>query len=112
MRYIYSQWLKKYFRQILKCYINRVFHFNTTTISRVEGDHRVLKSNLKNSTDDLMTVVDRIEVMLMNQRKTHEADLEKAKIDVGMNMPREAMRDLIGRVTSHALNKILNQYTK
>ena len=72
----------------------------------------MLKSNLKNFIGDLMAVVDRIEIMLMNQRKTHRADLKEVKIGVSMNISREVMRDLIDRVTSHALNMILDQYTK
>lgn len=73
--YIYTTWLEPWQTRLCKAYTNEIMHFGTTTTSRVEGTHRVLKANLKCSTGDLMAVVDGIETMLMNQRKDYKTRL-------------------------------------
>jgi len=57
-------------------------HFGTTTTSRVESTYRVLKTNLKFSTGNLIAVVDSIETMLINQRKDYNTKLANAKQSV------------------------------
>jgi hypothetical protein len=89
--------------RLCKFYTNELRHYNITTTSRAEGIHRVLKTNLKFSTGNLLTVVDRIEVMLINQLKKHRKDLGKAKRSTPYNFQHTVFRNLIERVTPHAI---------
>jgi len=73
---------------------------------------RVLKTNLKFSTGDLLTVVDRIEVMLINQLKKHRKDLGKAKRSTPYDFQHTIFRNLIGRVTPHAIWMIHAQFQR
>lgn len=79
LHYLYKTWLEPWSDRFCKCETNKILHFGNTTTSRVEGMHRVLKRYLKFSTGDLMTVVDKIELMLTNQYKDYFARLAKAK---------------------------------
>ena len=67
--YLDSTWTRPFAGGIIKCYINRIRHFLTTTTPRLEGAHGVLKQQLGFSIGDLKLVVDKIEILLMNQRK-------------------------------------------
>lgn len=110
--YLLETWLNPWQDRLCKCYTNEYMHFCITTTSRAEGIHRVLKTNLKFSTGDLMTVVDRIEVMLMNQRKKHREELGKAKRSTPHGFAHTMFQNLIGRVDPHAIWKIKNQFDR
>ena len=47
-------------QHFVRCFTNRVLHFDTTTTSRGEGGHAVIKRQLGTSTGGLKTVVDGI----------------------------------------------------
>ena len=69
-----------------------------------------MKSALKTSTGDLLTVVDGIERILNRQYEAYTHQLAQDKIKVAFKLPRDLMRDLIGRVSPYALSKIYDQY--
>ena len=110
--YLKDTWLRRHRHRFCKAWTNLVTHFNTTTTSRVEGGHRVLKSVLKTSTGDLLTVVDGIELILNRQYTAWTHKLAQEKMKVAYRLPRDLMRDLIGRVSPYALSKVYDQYTK
>jgi hypothetical protein len=101
--YIYNIWLTNWLEKICSWKTNEVLHFGSTTTQRVEGIHRVLKTLLKFSTGDIMTVVDRIETMLLNQRKEFRSKIASAKRKIPFEFRPTVWQDLIGRVTPHAL---------
>ena len=107
-----STWLEPWKDRLCKYHTNEIRHYGTTTTSRAEGIHRVLKSNLKFSTGDSMTVIDRIEVMLINQLKKHRKDLGKAKRSTSFDFGHTVFQNLIGRVTPHAIWKIHDQFKR
>lgn len=78
--YLEDTWIRPFVRKIVRCYTNKILHFKTTITSRSEGAHRVLKHNLGFSTGDLKTVVDNIEILLMNQRKEYKIKIDEAKM--------------------------------
>lgn len=110
--YVFNTWLEPWRTRLCKAYTNDIMHFGTTTTSRVEGIHRVLKTNLKFSTGDLMAVVDSIETLLINQRKDYNTRLANAKRNVPWEFNAPVFRNLIGRVTAHAIWKIHEQYER
>ena len=112
VEYLRTIWLDEYKERFCKAWTNEVLHFNSLTTSRVEGGHRVLKSVLKFSTGDLMTVVERLETLLEGQYDDYTTKLEQAKMTVAFNLPKELMSDLIGRVSPQALQKIRKQWKK
>jgi len=108
--YIYDTWLADWSEKICKWKTNKILHFGSNTTQRVEGIHRVLKTLLKFSTGDLMTVVDRIETMLINQRKDFRGRIASAKRKIPFEFRPPVWQDLIGRVTPYALWKMHKQY--
>ena len=77
--YVRNIWIILFRNKMCKVWINRILHFDTTIISRVEIMYRVLKSMIKFSTSDLMIVVNDIEIMIMNQLMIYRIDIEKKK---------------------------------
>lgn len=112
LNYIFDTWLTSWRDRLCKYSTNELRHYGITTTSRVEGMHRVLKSNLMFSIGDLMTVVDRIEVMLINQLKTYRTDYTTAKRSTPHAFRHTVFRNLIGRVTPHAIWKIHSQFMR
>ena len=85
--------------RLCKFYTNELRHYGITTTSRAEGIHRVLKINLKFSIDDLLTMIDRIEIMMINQLKKHRKDLGKAKRSISYDFQHSIFRNLIGMLS-------------
>ena len=110
VQYVRDTWVTPWRSRFCRYKTNEILHFNTLTTSRVEGGHRVLKHMLKFSTGDLMAVVDRLETLTSNQMKDYEHRLDQVKSKTAMNLPRDLMRNLIGRVSPYALQKIQKQY--
>ena len=110
VQYVKNIWVTSWRSRFCRYKINEIFHFNTLIISRVEGGHRVLKHMLKFSTGDFMVVVDRLETLISNQMEDYEHRLDQVKSKTAMNLSRDLMRNLIGRVSFYALQKIQKQY--
>ncbi len=110
INYLKDIWIRSFDRKIIKCYINKIRHFFFTIISRSKNAHRVLKHNLKFSTDDLKMMMNNIEILLMNQRKNYAMKLNDAKMRVSFDLKISSFRDLILHVISHVLRLIFNQY--
>ena len=112
INYIIDTWLEPWRDRLRKYHTNGFRHYGITTTSRVEGIHRVLKSNLGFSTGDLMTVVDNIDLMLMNQLRKYRKVLAQAKRSIPNDFEHTVLRNLIGRVTPHAIWKIHGQFQR
>jgi len=112
INYIIDTWLEPWRDRLCKYHTNEFRHYGITTTSRAEGIHRVLKSNLKLSTGDLMTVVDNIELMLVNQLKKHRKDLAQAKRSTPFAFSHTVFSNLVGRVTPYAIWKIHSQFQR
>ena len=101
-----------YKRRFVKCFIDQMLHFDTTSTSKGEGAHAVLKKNLIISTENLKTVIENLNLMLINQRHDYLIAAKKAKIRYSMNLKIDAFRNLIAFVISYALKKILEEYKR
>ena len=108
--YLKNIWIRPFADKIIKCHINRIRHFFFTTTSRSEGAHRVLKQQLKFSIEDLKLVIDKIEILLMNQKKDYAIKLDVAKMRVFFDFQISLFRDLISKIFPHALRLIYKQY--
>lgn len=72
----------------------------------MEGAHRVLKQHLGFLTGDLNTVVNKIEILLMNQRKEYAIKIEDAKMRVLFDLQIPLFHGLVSHITPHALRMI------
>ena len=108
--YLENIWIKSFVDKIVKCHINRIRHFFFTTTSRSEDAHKILKQQLGFSTGDLKLVIDKIEILLMNQKKNYVIKLDVVKMRVFFDFQILLFRDLISKFFSHVLRLIYKQY--
>ena len=108
--YIRNTWIRPWLSSVCKGWTNEVLHFDTTTTSRVEAMHRVLKALLKFATGDLGHVVDCVETMNVNQIKAYTTKLDQEKMKKLRAFDHNVFRDVVGRVSPHSLYKIEPQW--
>ncbi len=112
VKYLYDTYLRNYRRRFVKCYTNQVLHFDTTMTSRDENAHAVLKRQLRSSIDDLKTVIDDINLLLINEQHNYLIDINEARLRYSIELRKSIFNQLTSFVTSIALWKILSQYKK
>ena len=101
-----------YKRRFVKCFIDQMLHFGTISTFRGEGAHAVLKKNLITSTENLKTVIENLDFMLINQRHDYLITAKEIKIRYFMNLKIDVFRNLAAFVISYALKKILGKYKR
>ena len=111
--YLSNTWLLPHRQKFVKCYINKICHYENVVTFQVEGRHTVLKSKLGISTGDLLTVVTNIDFLLWNQDQKYIIALEKARNNISMILKGANItiyQDLTPYVTLFALFRIHEQY--
>ena len=66
MNYINDKFIRFYKKKFVKCWTDKFRHFNNHATSRFESSHVKLKSALLNFIDDLKTVVNQLNLLLIN----------------------------------------------
>ena len=89
-------------------YVNIYPHFGTIATSRVEGNHHLLKSYIRLGNLDLLTVFNRLSIMLENQNVELNAAIEHQKVTKPINV-HNCLMDLFYSVSHFALYKIQQQ---
>jgi hypothetical protein len=109
--YLNSTWLpfKEYF---VSCYINQFPHFGSSSTSRVEGNHHVIKSYVRLGKLDLLVVFRRLTLMLSNQKVELMAEIERQKLTRAHHLAHNVFQNLHYRVSRFALDKIFTQLKK
>ncbi len=110
MKYLQSIYIDDFRERFVKCFTNRVLHFDIITTSRDENDHAVLKRRLRLFIEDLKTMMNDISLLLTNEHHNHLLTIEKAKIRFFMILRALIFQQVRLYVTSNALKMILNQY--
>jgi hypothetical protein len=87
-----------------------MLHFDITVSSRDEREHAVLKRQLDSSIDDLKTMINEINLLLMNEYHNYLLKFEEAKMRLSMKFNKSIYQRLIAHVTSHVLKMIDEQY--
>jgi capsule polysaccharide modification protein KpsS len=85
-------------------------HFDTTSTSRDEREHSVLKRRLEFSTDDLKTMIDAINLLLINEYSIYLMKVENDKIRLSMKLNKSIFQNLIAHIITSVLRRIMNQY--
>ena len=94
----------------VKCFIDRILHFNTTTTSRGEGGHAILKKQLGSSTENIKTMIDNIDLLLINESHNYYLNLDIAKNRYPFDLNQPIFRQIRAYVTPYAIKKIFAQY--
>lgn len=110
MLYLTNDLLRSYKKKFVKCWTDQSLHFNNHATSRSEGSHAKLKRDLTSSIGDLKTVVDSLELLLINQYQDYVLALEDAKTRLPHELRLPFLRELIGQVTPFALHRVREQY--
>ncbi len=96
-------------RHFAKCYINRILHFDTTSTSRDEKEHFVLKRRLEFSTNDLKTMINVINLLLINKYSIYLMKIENDKIRLSMKLNKFIFQNLIAHIITSVLKRIMYQ---
>jgi hypothetical protein len=106
--YIEDEWLQYgTARHFLHCYTGHVLHFGNSTISRAEGAHWILKRDLQMvSKNDLLSCIRSFEETVKAQHRALKDRLDDARIRRPIKLLILLYRDVIGKVSPHALYKV------
>jgi hypothetical protein len=80
VEYLKFIYITDFRRRFLTCYINKILHFEIITISRDENDHAILKRRFESFSEDLKTMIKKINLLLMNEYHNYLLKLKKKKI--------------------------------
>jgi hypothetical protein len=110
IEYLLNTYITHYRRRFVRFFINQILHFDTIVTSKEEKTHAILKRNLMTSTDDLKTMIENLDLLLINQRHNYVMNFENVKMRFSMKCRLDIFRNISAYVISNALRKILNEY--
>ncbi|KAG1439492.1 hypothetical protein G6F56_012278 [Rhizopus delemar] len=111
--YIKDTWVENHKEKFVAAWTDEHMHFNSTSSSRVEGAHLMLKRYIKSSTGHIDTVFERIHNSITNQLQqidVQHARLTIIKNNVWRNVP--MINKVRTRVSGFALEIAFQQYKK
>jgi len=108
LNYITHTWLP-WKERFVKCFTGKNPHFGTTSSSRGEGSHFVLKRFLNISQLDMLSVYKKIKLMLANQFVELSKHIENDKLKVYHRHSTSIFCQIVKRVSKFALDKIWDQ---
>jgi len=95
--------------RFVTCYIDDFPHFGNANISRVEGNHHVIKLYLCVGSLHLLTLMKQLGFMLANQHAELNDAIEKQRVHKAHWFGHSYFKDLIYKVSDFALDKFLQQ---
>ncbi|KAI1000727.1 hypothetical protein K3495_g7471 [Podosphaera aphanis] len=112
IKYVQQTRLISWRHYFVKCYTNKLLHFDNTTIQRAESAHRALKAQLGFSTGDLRRVVNSIEFSSENQLDDLRQTLSSARNVIAHQHRIPIFRKVINDVPAYGLWRVYSQYHK
>jgi hypothetical protein len=97
-------------KHFVKCFINRVLHFDITTTSRDKSEHVVFKRQLKTSKDDLKTMIKDIDLLLINEHHNYLLKLNDDKMRFLMKLRKSIFQQISSYIITSAIRRIVTQY--
>ncbi|KAG5527943.1 hypothetical protein RHGRI_028764 [Rhododendron griersonianum] len=107
--YIRKTWLP-FKEQFVHAWTENCAHFGNRVSSRAEGAHGKLKKYLQVSTGDLYQVKNKICLAIENEFKEITTQLSSERIRIPHNCNNYFFKELITKVSSFALRKLVDQY--
>jgi hypothetical protein len=80
MKYLINIYIIDFRDRFIKIFINQMLHFDIIITSREKDAHAILKRQLNVSIEDLKTIINEIDLLLMNKYSNHTLVIENAKI--------------------------------
>jgi len=108
MEYVNSTWMP-HTDKFVACYINEYLHFGSSSTSRVEGNHHIIKSYIRLGSMDLLVLLTRLTAMLANQTTELNAEIRRQQIIVSHHLKQDAFRHLHSKVSLFALGRLHEQ---
>src|ERR1700722_10338860 len=84
-----------------------VLHLDSTTTSRDEGAHGMIKRDLEVSTNDFLTALRSMERTLTHQHRKAIDEIEQEKVNISVSHRILLFREVIGKISSTAIAKAL-----
>jgi hypothetical protein len=112
VRYLYNIYIKDFRRRFVKCYINQILHFDIIMTSRDKKAHAVFKRQLKSFIENLKTMMNKINLLLINEQHNYLIDINDAKLRYSIEFRKSVFAQLTSFVTFVVLWKFLSQYKK
>jgi histone-lysine N-methyltransferase SETD2 len=109
VQYIQETWLC-HKEKIVCCWTNQVLHCGTSSTSRGEGNHFVVKRNLKIANGDFLMVFDRLDRFLSLQHRDLETRKEKQKKKVSHRHKLPLYKGVLKLVSQYALDMARDQF--
>ncbi len=103
MKYLYDIYIRDYRRRFVKCYNNKVLHFDTTMTSQDERAHAMLKKQLESSTRNFKTMMNDINLLFINEQHNYLIDLVNAEMRYSTELRKSIFQQFFSFVTSIAL---------
>ena len=110
VKYLITTYVNDHRRHFIKCYINKMLHFETTIIFRNESGHAILKRQLRSSFGNLKTMIDDIVLLLNNEMHNYFIVFEKVKFRYFIKFRQKIFSRLIVHVIFYVIRKIAIQY--
>ncbi len=97
-------------RYFVKCFIDKILHFEIIFTSREEDEHVVLKRQLRSLFDNLKTVIDENNFLLIKKLNNYRLKLKNNKIGFFLRLHNFIFDQISAHVSRHAIKKIETQY--
>jgi MULE transposase domain len=111
LSYCLGRWLGTYKTKVIHAYVDEFFHGGTTTTSRLEGAHHVLKSWIGPPRKNLTGVWSAVKLAINHQLSEIRTHRAQQRSGTRIKLMNEFFSDLRGHITPHALSKLHVQWT-
>jgi MULE transposase domain len=110
LTYCLGRWLGTYKMQLVHCYVDQHFHAGTTTTSRLEGAHHVLKSWIGGPSKNLTAVWEAVQLAIDHQLDEIQAKRAYSRASSLLRTGNEFFAPLQRRITTTAQVKVAEQW--
>ncbi len=110
VKYLTFIYIKNFRERFVTCFINKILHFEIIITFRDESDHVLLKRRFETSIEDLKTMINDVNLLLMNEYHNYLLKLKEQKVRYSLDLHQQVYQQLRSYITHHALRKISHQY--
>jgi hypothetical protein len=110
LAYCLGRWLGTYKKYLVHCYVDQVFHASTTTTSRLEGAHYVLKCWIGKPTKNLTQVWESVSLAINHQLDEIAIKRAKQRSTILLRTTHEFFGALTNAITITAKVKAADQW--